>query len=84
MAISAFLLVIIFKIVDVGISKKASKKKKRDVDSSKSKKTLERQVEADQDDVYLISSGDEDCARGMKSMNYSFQNICWCLQLFIV
>ncbi|XP_021817673.1 uncharacterized protein LOC110759838 [Prunus avium] len=48
------------------ISKKASKKKKRDVDSSKSKKTLERQVEADQDDVYLISSGDEDCERGMK------------------
>ncbi|CAL9014143.1 unnamed protein product [Prunus brigantina] len=48
------------------ISKKASKKKKRDVDASKSKKTLERQVEADQDDVYLISSGDEDCARGMK------------------
>lgn len=31
--------------------------------------------EADQDEVYCISSGDEDCSKGMKSMNYQISDV---------
>lgn len=38
------------------------------MDSSKSKKSLEKKEESNQDDVYLISSEDEGSPKGMKSM----------------
>uniref|UniRef100_A0A5B7BSF7 Ribosomal RNA-processing protein 7 C-terminal domain-containing protein n=1 Tax=Davidia involucrata TaxID=16924 RepID=A0A5B7BSF7_DAVIN len=48
-------------------SKKAHKTKKKDRPSLKEdEKLLEKIGEAEQDEVYQISSGDEDCSRGMK------------------
>lgn len=54
----------------IGSSKKARMKRKKEHNSSKeAKKSQEKAPEADFDDVYQISSGDEDCSKGMKSMN---------------
>ncbi|PON45850.1 Ribosomal RNA-processing protein [Trema orientale] len=47
-----------------GKSKEARKKK--DHDSSKEVKSQEKEGGVNEDDVYLISSGDEDCSKGMK------------------
>ncbi|XP_062119914.1 uncharacterized protein LOC133834340 isoform X2 [Humulus lupulus] len=51
-----------------GRSKEAKKNKKKQIDhdSSKELKSLEKEETAIEDDVYLISSGDEDCSKGMK------------------
>lgn len=50
-----------------GKSKKARKKKKKDHNSLMKDEELEENTrEADVDDVYMISSGDEDCLKGMK------------------
>ncbi|KAJ4707173.1 Ribosomal RNA-processing protein 7 [Melia azedarach] len=50
-----------------GKSKKAKKKRKKDHDLLKESEGLaEKSTEADEDEVYLISSGDEDCSKGMK------------------
>lgn len=50
-----------------GKSKKARKKKKKDHNSLMKDEELEENTrEADEDDVYMISSGDEDCLKGMK------------------
>ncbi|KAJ0099015.1 hypothetical protein Patl1_21555 [Pistacia atlantica] len=50
-----------------GNSKKAKKKKKKDHDSLKQDEDLtEKSREADQNEVYFISSGDDDCSKGMK------------------
>ncbi|KAL5759454.1 hypothetical protein ACOSQ2_018292 [Xanthoceras sorbifolium] len=47
-----------------GKSKKARRKRKKD--SSKVDGLMEKRREADQDEVYFISSGDEDSSKGMK------------------
>lgn len=47
-----------------GESKKAAKNKEE-----KFTKSSKKQVENEADEVYHISSGDEDCSKGMKSMN---------------
>ncbi|KAM6555356.1 hypothetical protein CsatB_002375 [Cannabis sativa] len=47
-------------------AKKNKKKLKKDHDSSKELKSLEKEEVINEDDVYLISSGDEDCSKGMK------------------
>ncbi|KAF8407924.1 hypothetical protein HHK36_007063 [Tetracentron sinense] len=47
-------------------SKKAGKSKKKDHISSKKSNKLVEKEEAEPDQVYHISSGDEDCSRGMK------------------
>ena len=53
------------------VSKKARKaKKKARLSSKKDEKLLERREEPEQTEVYEISSGDDDCSRGMKSMQY--------------
>lgn len=60
--------------LNVGKSKegKKKKKKKRERDSSKeADKSQKEEGGAYNSDVYLISSGDEDDSKGMKSMNYS-------------
>ncbi|KAH9675943.1 RRP7 domain-containing protein [Citrus sinensis] len=50
-----------------GKSKKARKKKKKDRGSLMKDEELEENTrDADEDDVYMISSGDEDCSKGMK------------------
>lgn len=50
-----------------GKSKKARKKKKKDRGSLMKDGELEENTrDADEDDVYMISSGDEDCSKGMK------------------
>lgn len=60
----------------IGSSKKARMKRKKERNSSKeAKKSQEKAPEADSDDVYQISSGDEDCSKGMKSMNCQFCDI---------
>ncbi|KAL9424829.1 hypothetical protein AB3S75_031865 [Citrus x aurantiifolia] len=52
---------------NVGKSKKARKKKKKDRGSLMKDEELEENTrDADEDDVYMISSGDEDCSKGMK------------------
>lgn len=51
----------------VGKSKKARKKKKKDRGSLMKDEELEENTrDADEDDVYMISSGDEHCSKGMK------------------
>lgn len=45
------------------------KRKKEHNSSKEAKKSQEKAPGADFDDVYQISSGDEDCSKGMKSMN---------------
>lgn len=58
--------------LNVGKSKEGKKKKKRERDSSKeADKSQKEEGGAYNSDVYLISSGDEDDSKGMKSMNYS-------------
>ncbi|XP_060971174.1 CAX-interacting protein 4 isoform X2 [Cannabis sativa] len=47
-------------------AKKNKKKLKKDHDSLKELKSLEKEEVINEDDVYLISSGDEDCSKGMK------------------
>ncbi|KAL7234976.1 hypothetical protein ACSBR1_018450 [Camellia fascicularis] len=60
---------------DKGKSKKSRKTKKNDcLSSNKDEKLLEKRAESEQNEVYEISSGDEDCSRGMKSMNYYYSN----------
>lgn len=50
-----------------GKSKKARKKKKKDRSTLMKDEELEENTrDADEDDVYMISSGDEDCSKGMK------------------
>ncbi|PON37723.1 Ribosomal RNA-processing protein [Trema orientale] len=49
-----------------GKSKEAKKKEKKDHGSLKELKSQENEGGASEDDVYLISSGDEDCSKGMK------------------
>ncbi|KAH9739545.1 ribosomal rna-processing protein 7 [Citrus sinensis] len=50
-----------------GKSKKARKKKKKDRGSLMKDEELEENTrDADEDDVYMISSGDEHCSKGMK------------------
>ncbi|KAI9169111.1 hypothetical protein LWI28_007121 [Acer negundo] len=49
-----------------GKSKKVRKKRKKDQDSSKVDELMKKKREANQDEVSLISSGDEDCSKGMK------------------
>ncbi|GMP40555.1 hypothetical protein CsSME_00010958 [Camellia sinensis var. sinensis] len=52
---------------DKGKSKKSCKTKKNDcLLSNKDEKLLEKRAESEQNEVYEISSGDEDCSRGMK------------------
>lgn len=59
------------KILNVGKSKK-DKRKRREHDSSKeAEKSKKEEGGADKCDIYLISSGDEDSSKGMKSTNYS-------------
>lgn len=60
-----------FSFPSTGKSKKAKKKRKKDHDLLKESEGLaEKSTEADEDEVYLISSGDEDCSKGMKSENW--------------
>lgn len=47
------------------------KKKKREHDPSKEVEKLHEEGGSNKKGIYLISSGDEDCSKGMKSMNYS-------------
>ncbi|XP_058114989.1 uncharacterized protein LOC131257988 isoform X6 [Magnolia sinica] len=48
-------------------SKKAGKSKKKDrVVSKKERKKVEKKAEVEEDEVYHMSSGDEDCSKGMK------------------
>lgn len=57
----------------VGKSKKLKKKKKekKGIDASMEDEKLPGKTkEADEDEVYHISSGDEDCSKGMKSMKH--------------
>ena len=56
------------QILNAGKSKEAKKKKKKDHDSSNDAKSKESGPH--EEDVYLISSGDEDSSKGMKSMNF--------------
>ncbi|CAL5330346.1 unnamed protein product [Camellia sinensis] len=52
---------------DKGKSKKSRKTKKNDcLLSNKDEKLLEKRAESEQNEVYEISSRDEDCSRGMK------------------
>ncbi|CAL5380982.1 unnamed protein product [Camellia sinensis] len=52
---------------DKGKSKKSRKTRKNDcLSSNKDEKLLEKRAESEQNEVYEISSGDEDCSRGMK------------------
>jgi hypothetical protein len=54
-------------------------KRKKDQNSSKeAEKSQEKRGEADQDDVYQISSVDEDCLKGMQSINYLIWDISLC------
>lgn len=60
------------KILNVGKSKKNKRKKRREHDSLKeAEKSQKEEGGADKSEVYLISSGDEDSSKGMKSKNYS-------------
>ncbi|XP_058114985.1 uncharacterized protein LOC131257988 isoform X2 [Magnolia sinica] len=53
--------------VAISISKKAGKSKKKDrVVSKKERKKVEKKAEVEEDEVYHMSSGDEDCSKGMK------------------
>ncbi|CAK9185945.1 unnamed protein product [Ilex paraguariensis] len=57
-----------------GKSKKAHKMKKKDqLSSRKDVKLLERRGDAEEDEVYQIFAGDDDCSKGMKSMNSYYQ-----------
>ncbi|GMN57618.1 hypothetical protein TIFTF001_026716 [Ficus carica] len=49
-----------------GKSKEVKKKKKKDYGSSKEVKSQEKEGGADEDNVYIISSVDEDSSKGMK------------------
>ncbi|KAK3222969.1 hypothetical protein Dsin_009994 [Dipteronia sinensis] len=49
-----------------GKPKKVRKKRKKDQDSSKVDELTEKRREAIRDEVSLITSGDEDCSKGMK------------------
>lgn len=49
-----------------GKSKEAKKKKKKDYGSSREVKSQEKEGGADEVNVYIISSVDEDCSKGMK------------------
>lgn len=52
-------------------TEKAAKKKKKDCRLlKKNSKLMQEKNELDADEVYHISSGDEDCSKGMKSMAY--------------
>ncbi|PSS30553.1 Ribosomal RNA-processing protein 7 A like [Actinidia chinensis var. chinensis] len=56
------------------VSKKARKaKKKARLSSRKDEKLLERREEPEQTEVYEMSSGDEDCSRGMKKLITEYQ-----------
>lgn len=58
-------------LVVVGKSKKARKKKKKDRSTLMKDEELEENTrDADEDDVYMISSGDEHCSKGMKSKKH--------------
>lgn len=59
-----------------GKSKKVKKKRKKDHRSSKVDELMEKRTEADQDEVFSISSGDEDCLKGMKSMKNRTVYVC--------
>ena len=53
----------------VGKFKKDRKRKKNDHSSSRENvQLMEKSKAADEDEVYEILSGDEDCSKGMKSM----------------
>jgi hypothetical protein len=63
----------------IGDSKKARMKRKKDKNSTKeAEKSQEKRGEADHDDVYQISSVDEDCSKGMQSINYLIWDIYLC------
>lgn len=62
-----FLVLYIGTFCAVGKSRKARRSKKGHLSSKKEEKALEKSEPA-QDEVYEISSGDEDCSRGMRSM----------------
>ncbi|GFZ18986.1 hypothetical protein Acr_27g0007250 [Actinidia rufa] len=56
------------------VSKKAHKaKKKARLSSKKDEKLLERREEPEQTEVYEMSSGDDDCSRGMKKWVTEYQ-----------
>ncbi|CAK7335167.1 unnamed protein product [Dovyalis caffra] len=50
----------------IGKSKKSKKKKKEHETSKEDEIILEKRGETNQDEAYCISSGDEDCSKGMK------------------
>ncbi|XP_050382832.1 uncharacterized protein LOC126799637 [Argentina anserina] len=58
---------------NTSISKKSRKKKRRDMHSSNSMKSLEKKEQANQEDVYLISSEDEGSPKGMKKWIMEYQ-----------
>lgn len=58
------------KIFLVGKAKKSSKKKRKDSSSLDAKGSTELHEDIDENDVYQISSGDDDSSKGMKSKNY--------------
>jgi len=51
----------------VGRSKQAKKKRRKEV-----LKSPEKREQNHQDDIHIISSGDDDCSHGIKSMNFFF------------
>jgi ribosome maturation protein Sdo1 len=54
-------------------------KRKKDQNSSKeAEKSQEKRGEADQDEVYQISSVYEDCSKGIQSINYLIWDIYLC------
>ena len=60
-----------FRFFFVGKFKKDRKRKKKKKDHSSSRENvqlMEKSKAADEDEVYEILSGDEDCSKGMKSM----------------
>jgi len=61
----------------LGKSKKSKKKKKEHDTSKEEENILEKRGETDHGEAYCISSVDEDCSKGMKSMYESYRVICF-------
>lgn len=66
----------VFLLFFLGKSKKTKKKKKEHDTSKEEENKVEKRGETDHGEAYCISSVDEDCSKGLKSM-YSYCVICF-------